>query len=62
MSALKEYGTKWMKDNYIFAHDMLCDSRDFYISVEVNEQKYKTYERNEKSAKNILCSKHYDCS
>ena len=51
MSALKEYGTKWIKDNYIFTHDMLCDGRDFYISVEVNEQEYTTYERNEKPIK-----------
>lgn len=54
MSALKEYGTKWIKDNYIFAHDMLCDSRDFYISVEVNEQEYTTYGRNEKLVKPVM--------
>lgn len=51
MSALKEYGTKWIKDNFIFAHDMSYDSSNFYISVEVNEQEYKTYGRSEELVK-----------
>ena len=46
-NSLREYGTKCIKDNFIFTYDKSCES-DFYISIEVNEQEYTTYGRNDK--------------
>ena len=34
---LKEYGTKYIKDNFIFANDMSVFEYDNFISVEVTE-------------------------
>lgn len=38
MSALKEYGTKYIKDNYIFPYDMSSSAYGSFIAVEVNEE------------------------
>lgn len=35
---LKEYGMKYIKDNFIFANDMSVFGYDNFISVEVNEE------------------------
>lgn len=36
--SLKEYGMKYIKDNFIFANDMSVFGYDNFISVEVNEE------------------------
>lgn len=35
---LKEYGTKYIKDNYIFPYDMSSSMYGSFIAVEVNEE------------------------
>lgn len=35
---LKEYGTKYIKDNYFFSHDMSTSGYGNFIAVEVNEE------------------------
>lgn len=35
---LKEYGMKYIKDNFIFANDMSMSDNGNFISVEVNEE------------------------
>lgn len=35
---LKEYGTKYIKDNYIFSYDMSSSAYGSFIAVEVNEE------------------------
>lgn len=35
--SLKEYGMKYIKDNFIFAHDMSMSGYDNFISIEVTE-------------------------
>lgn len=39
---LIRYGTKVIKDNFIFAHDMSVSNMDMFISVEINEEEIYT--------------------
>lgn len=46
--SLKEYGMKYIKDNFIFAHDMSISGCNNFISVEVTEDEMSICEKTEK--------------
>lgn len=49
-SSMREYGTKGIKDNFIFDHYVFDNHTDF-ISVEVDKTEYTAYGNNEKKLK-----------
>lgn len=48
---LKEYGTKYIKDNYIFPYDMSSSMYGSFIAVEVNEEEGTDFDGSKTYAK-----------
>lgn len=48
---LKEYGTKAIKDNYIYDYDVSCNGYKDFISVQVDEEECIYYGHNKKEVK-----------